>query len=63
MPGMIDTPGVVLSRDRMTFLESFYPRRERLPWSRSILELNDSPGVVLSRDRRTLMESFFPRTE
>ena len=61
----------------MTPLESFYPRAEGLPWSRSIPGQDDSPGIVLSQDRRTPlsfgvilsqdkmtpMESFFSRTE
>ena len=51
------------SRDRMTPMESFYPRAEGLPWSRSIPGLNDFPGVVLSQGRRTPLESFYPRTE
>ena len=48
IPGLNDTPGVILSQDSMTPLESFYPRTERLPWSRSIPGKNGSPGVVLS---------------
>ena len=47
----------------MTPQESFYPRAEGLPWSRSTLGQNDSPGVVLSQDRMTPLESFYPRTE
>ena len=47
----------------MTPLESFYPRTEFLPWSRSVLELNDSLGVVLSQDRTTHLESLYPRIE
>ena len=58
-----DYPGVVLSQDRMTPLESFYPRAEGLPWSCSIPGHIDSPGVLLSQDRMTPLESFYPRTE
>ena len=47
----------------MTPLESFYPRAEGLPLSRSIPGQNDSPVDVLSQDRMTLLESFYPRTE
>ena len=61
--GQNDSHGVVLSQDRITTLESFYPRKEGLPWSRSILGLKDSPGVVLSQDRMTPLESFYPRTK
>ena len=50
----IDSPGVVLSEDRMTTLESFYPRTERLPLSAYITGQNDYPGVVASPDRMTL---------
>ena len=63
MPRWNDSPGVVLSQDRMTPLESFYPRTEWLPWSRSIPGLKDSHGVILSQDRMTPLESFYPRTE
>ena len=63
MPGQNDFHGVVLSQDRMTTLESFYPRTDRLPWSRSIPGQNDSPGVVLSQDRMTPLESFYPRSQ
>ena len=38
IPGLIDSPEVVLTRDRMTPLESFFPGE------------NDYPGVVLSQD-------------
>ena len=47
----------------MTPLESFYPRTECLPWSRSILGLNDSLRVVLSQDRTTPLESLYPSIE
>ena len=47
----------------MALLESFYPRTECLPWSRSILGLNDSLGVVLSQDRTTPLESLYPSIE
>ena len=47
----------------MILLESFYPRTEKLPWSRSIPGQNDSSGVVQSQGRMTLLESFYPRTE
>ena len=60
--GLNDSPGVALSQDKMTPLESFYPRTEGLRWSRSILGLIYSPGVVLSRYRMTPMESYYPRT-
>ena len=63
IPGQNDSPGVVLSQDRKTPLESFYPRTEGLTWSRSIPGQNDSPGVVPSPDRMTPLESFHPRTE
>ena len=49
-PEQKDSPGVVLSQDRMTHLESFYPSTEKLRWRRSIPGPNDSPGVVLSQD-------------
>ena len=49
--------GVVLSRDKMTPLESFYPRTKFLPWSCSNLGLNDTPKVVLSQDRTHPLES------
>ena len=61
--GLNDSPGVVLSQDRMSPLASFYSRTVGLPWSRSISGLNDSPGVVLSQDRMTPLELFYPRTE
>ena len=63
MPGQNDSPGVVLSQDRMTPVESFYPRTQLLDWSHSIPGQNDSPGVVLSQDRMPPMESINPRTE
>ena len=63
MPGQNDSHGVVLSQDRMTTLESFYPRTDGLPCSRSIPGQNDSSLVVLSQDRMTTLESFYPRTE
>ena len=47
----------------MAPMESFYPRTEWLPWSRSIPGLNYSPGVVLSQYRMAPIESFYPRTE
>ena len=47
----------------MTTLESFYPRSEYLPWSRSFIGLNDSLGVVLSQDRTTSLESLNPSIE
>ena len=60
----------------MNLMESFHPRIEGLPWSRSIPGLKDSSGVFpsLSRmttivgvipfqDGRTPMESFYPRKE
>ena len=50
MPGQKDTPGVVLSQDRRTSLESFYLSTEGLTWSRSYPGLKDSPGVVPSQD-------------
>ena len=62
-PGVGPSPVVVLSQDRRTPRESFYPRTERLPWSRSILGQNDSPGVVISQDIMTPLESFYPKTE
>ena len=55
--------GVVLSRDKMTPLELFYPRTECLPWSCSILGLNDTPEVVLSQDRTHPLESLYPIIE
>ena len=50
IPGQNDYPGVVLSQDRKTPLESYYPRTEGLLWSRSIAGQKDSPGVVPSQD-------------
>ena len=44
IPGLNDSPGVVLSQDRMTPQESFNPREE------------DSPGVVLFQDRMIPLE-------
>ena len=61
--GLNDSPGVVLSQDRMTPLGSFYPRTVGLLWSCSILVQNDSCGVVLCQDGMTPLESFYPRTE
>ena len=55
--------GVALSLDKMTPMESFYPRTECLPWSCSILGLNDTPGVVLSQDRTHPLESLYPSIE
>ena len=63
IPGQNDSPRVVLSQDRRTPLESFYPWTESLPLNRSIPGQKDSPGVVLSQDRMTPLESFYPRTE
>ena len=51
-----------LSQDSMTLLESFHPRTEGLPWSRSIPGQNDYPAVVLIQDRMTTLKSFYPRT-
>ena len=73
-PGQKDSPGVVLSQDRMTPLESLTedrmtplesisPGMERLPFSSSIPGLNDSPGVIPSQDKMTPLESFHHRTE
>ena len=42
-------------------MESFHPRTEGLPWSRSIPVKKDSPVIVLSQDRITPLESFHPR--
>ena len=61
--GQNDSPGVVLSQDRMTPMESFYLRTQRLARSRYIQGQNDSPGVVLSQDRMTTLESFYLRTD
>ena len=58
-----DSPGTVPSQDRIIPLESFHPRTEGLPWSRSIPGQNDSPGVVPSQDKITPLESFYIRTE
>ena len=55
--------GIVPSLDRMTTLESFRPRTEGIPRSRSIPGQIDSPGVVPSQDKKTHLESFYPRTE
>ena len=60
MLGLNDSHGVVLSQDKMTPLDSFYPRTECLPWSRSILGLTDSHGVGLFQDRTTPLESLYP---
>ena len=49
-PGQKDSPGVVLSQDKMTHLESFYPSIEKRRWRRSIPGRNDSRDVVLSQD-------------
>ena len=49
--GLNDSPGVVLSQDRMTPLGSLHPRTVGLLWSCSILGQNDP------------LESFYPRTE
>ena len=62
IPGQNVSDGVLLSQDRTTPLESFYPKAG-LPWSRSIPEQDDSTGVVLSQDRITPLESFYPRTK
>ena len=74
-PRKYDSPAVVLSQDRMTTLQSFYPRTEGLhlesfnhrteghPWSLSIPGQKDSLGVVPSLDRTTPMGLFLPRTE
>ena len=61
--GLNDSPGVVLSQDRMTPLGSFYPRTVGLLWSCSILGQNDSPEVVLSQDRMTHVELFYSKME
>ena len=61
--GLNDSPGVVLSQDRMSPLGSFYPRTVGLLWSCSILGQNESPGVVLSQDRMTHLEAFYSRME
>ena len=69
IPGLNDSPGVVLSQVRTNPLGSFYARTEWLPWGHSMQghkdspgcvspALNDSPGVVPSKDRRTPLESF-----
>ena len=58
-----DSPGVVLSQDRMSPMGSFYPSTVGLLWSCSILGQNDSPGVVLSQDRMTHLEAFYSRME
>ena len=64
IPGQNDYPTVVLSQERMTTLDSFYPWTENCPGvvlSQDVQK--DSPGAVLSQDRTTLLESFHPRTE
>ena len=58
MPGQNDSPGVILSQDRMSPMASLYPRTEGLHWSRFIPGKNDSAGVVLTQDRMTPLESF-----
>ena len=50
--------GVILSWDRTTPVESFYPGIERLQGSHSVLGWNDSRGVILFWDGMTLGESF-----
>ena len=61
--GLNDSPGVVLSQDRMTPLGSLYPRTVGLFWSCSILGQNDSPGIVLSQERMTHVEAFYSKME
>ena len=50
IPGLKDSPGVVITQDRMALLESIDPRTEGLNWSRSIPGQNGSPGVIPSQD-------------
>ena len=63
MQSQNDSPGVVLSKDCMTPLESFYPMAEGLPWSRCSPGHIDSPGIVLFKDRMSPLESFYPSTD
>ena len=63
MKSQNDSPGVVISKDCMTPLESFYPMAERLYWSRSSPGHIASPRVVLFQDRMTPLESFYTSTE
>ena len=53
----------MLSLDRTTPGESFFPRIERLQGSHSVLGWIEFRGVILSWDGSTPVESFCPKME